>query len=326
MQCARIIGTGGFLPETVWTNAKIETLTDTSDEWIRKRTGIGQRHLARPGEGASDLATPAARNALENAGVVPEELDLILCCTTTPDYLFPATACIIQNNLGATNAAACDVNAACSGFVYGLASANAYILSGMYRTVMVVGSESATNRINWKKRDTAVLFGDGAGAVVLRAEDGDAGILSVCLGADGSGADMLIRPAGGSKLPITKENAEGPDCDVHMKGAELFKRAALLLEQASREAVKRAGVNLDDIALFVPHQANARIIGAAAKRLGLPDEKVMLNIERVANTTAASIPLALHEAVTADRIKKDDLVLIASFGSGLTWGAAVIRW
>ena len=326
MQRARIIGTGEFLPETVWTNAKLETLADTSDEWIRKRTGIGQRHLAKPGEGASDLATPAARNALESAGVVPDELDLILCCTTTPDYLFPATACIIQNNLGAKNAAACDVNAACSGFLYGLASANAYILSGMYRTVVVVGTESATNRINWKKRDTAVLFGDGAGAVVLRAEDGEAGILSTYLGADGSGADLLIRPAGGSKLPITKENAEGPDCDVHMKGAELFKRAALLFEQASREAVKRAGVNLDDIALFVPHQANARIIGAAAKRLGLPDEKVMLNIERVANTTAASIPLALHEAATGGRIKKGDLVLLASFGSGLTWGAAVIRW
>lgn len=326
MQRARIIGTGEFLPETVWTNAKLETLADTSDEWIRKRTGIGQRHLAKPGEGASDLATPAARNALESAGVVPDELDLILCCTTTPDYLFPATACIIQNNLGAKNAAACDVNAACSGFLYGLASANAYILSGMYRTVVVVGTESATNRINWKKRDTAVLFGDGAAAVVLRAEDGEAGILSTYLGADGSGADLLIRPAGGSKLPITKENAEGPDCDVHMKGAELFKRAALLFEQASREAVKRAGVNLDDIALFVPHQANSRIIAAAAKRLGLPDEKVMLNIERVANTTAASIPLALHEAATGGRIKKGDLVLLASFGSGLTWGAAVIRW
>ncbi|MFO7974929.1 MAG: beta-ketoacyl-ACP synthase III [Candidatus Hydrogenedentota bacterium] len=326
MQRARIIGSGGFLPETVWTNAKVETITDTSDEWIRKRTGIGQRHLAGPGEGASDLATPAARQALDRAGATPEDLELILCCTTTPDYLFPATACIIQNNLGAKNAAACDVNAACSGFLYGLASANAYILSGMYRMVLVVGTESATNRINWKKRDTAVLFGDGAGAVVLRAEEGNAGILSTYLGADGSGADLLIRPAGGSKSPITKENAESPDCDVQMKGAELFKRAAVLFEEASREAVKRAGVKLEDIALFVPHQANARIIRAAAKRLGLPDEKVMLNIERVANTTAASIPLALDEAATQGRINEGDTVLLASFGSGLTWGAAVIRW
>lgn len=326
MQRARIISTGGFLPETVWTNAKVETITDTSDEWIRKRTGIGQRHLAGPGEGASDLATPAARQALDRAGATPEDLELILCCTTTPDYLFPATACIIQNNLGAKNAAACDVNAACSGFLYGLASANAYILSGMYRMVLVVGTESATNRINWKKRDTAVLFGDGAGAVVLRAEEGNAGILSTYLGADGSGADLLIRPAGGSKSPITKENAESPDCDVQMKGAELFKRAAVLFEEASREAVKRAGVKLEDIALFVPHQANARIIRAAAKRLGLPDEKVMLNIERVANTTAASIPLALDEAATQGRINEGDTVLLASFGSGLTWGAAVIRW
>lgn len=326
MQRARIIGTGGFLPETVWTNAKLESMMDTTDEWIRKRTGIGQRHLAGPGEGASDLATPAAREALSNAGLEPEALELILCCTTTPDYLFPATACVIQENLGARNAAACDVNAACSGFLYGLASANAYILSGMYRTILVVGSESATNRINWEKRDTAVLFGDGAGAVVVRAEEGDRGILSTYLGADGSGADLLIRPGGGSKIPITKDNAGGPDCDVHMKGAELFKRAALLFEEASMKALERAGLSIEDVDLFVPHQANARIIGAAAKRMGLPDEKVMLNIERVANTTAASIPLALHEALAEGRIHDGDTVLLASFGSGLTWGAAVIRW
>jgi 3-oxoacyl-[acyl-carrier-protein] synthase-3 len=326
MQRARIIGTGGYLPETVWTNAKLETMMDTSDDWIRKRTGIGQRHLAGPGVGASDLAAPAALEALERAELTPNDLELVICCTTTPDYLFPATACIIQDKLGARNAAAFDANAACSGFLYGLASANAYILSGMYRTILVVGTEAATNRLNWQRRDTAVLFGDGAGAVVLRAEEGDRGVLATYLGADGAGGDLLIRPAGGSKLPITKENVGGPECDVQMNGTELFKRAAVLFEEASVAALERAGLSLADIDLFVPHQANARIIGAAAKRMGLPDEKVMLNIERVANTTAASIPLALHEAVNEGRVKEGSIVLLASFGSGLTWGAAVIRW
>ncbi|HOD52210.1 MAG TPA: beta-ketoacyl-ACP synthase III [Candidatus Hydrogenedentes bacterium] len=326
MQRARIIGTGAFLPETVWSNEKLAAMIDTSDEWIRKRTGIGQRHLAGPGEGASDLAVPAVRQALDAAGLKAGELELIVCCTTTPDYLFPATACIIQTALGACNAAAFDVNAACSGFLYGLSSANAYILSGMYRTIAVVGAESATNRLNWERRDTSVLFGDGAGAVVLRAEEGERGILSTYLGADGSGADLLIRLAGGSKFPITKDNAGGPDCDVQMKGPELFKRAAVLFEDASRKAIERAGLQLDDVDLFVPHQANARIIKAAAARLGLPEEKVMLNIEKVANTTAASIPLALHEAAAADRIREGGVVLLASFGSGLTWGAAVVRW
>ena len=323
---ARITGTGGFLPETVYTNAHLETMVDTTDEWIRKRTGIGQRHVAGPGEGASDLAIPAAEEALGNAGVAPADVDLIICCTTTPDYLFPATACIIQDALGARKAAAYDVNAACSGFLYGLTSANAFIVSGMYRTVLVTGTESATNRLNWQKRDTSVLFGDGAGAVVLEADDSGRGILSTYLGADGSGADLLIRPAGGSKVLITKDNLDGPECDVHMKGAELFKRAAVLFEEAAQKALDRAGLSLEDVDLFVPHQANARIIGAAAKRLGLPEDKVMLNIERVANTTAASIPLALHEAVSEGRIREGNTVLLASFGSGLTWGAAVIRW
>jgi len=326
MQRARITGTGGFLPETVWTNAKLESMMDTSDEWIRKRTGIGQRHLAGAGEASSDMGTPAVRDALANAGVAPEEVELVLCCTTTPDYLFPATACLIQDRLGARNAGAFDVNAACSGFVCGLATANAYIRSGVYRTVVVVGAESQTNRLNWTNRDTAVLFGDGAGAVLLQAEDGDRGILSTFLGSDGAGGDLLIIPAGGSKAPVTKENAGGPECDIQMKGAELFKRATALFEEASTKALELAGLRLEDVDVFVPHQANARIIGAAAKRLGLPDEKVVLNIERVANTTSASIPLALHDAVADGRVKEGDTVLLASFGAGLTWGAAVIRW
>lgn len=326
MQRARITGTGGFLPETVWTNAKLESMMDTSDEWIRKRTGIGQRHLAAAGEGSSDLGAPAARDALVNAGVAPEDVELIICCTTTPDYLFPATACLIQDRIGARNAGAFDLNAACTGFVSGLATANAYIRAGVYRTVLVVGTEAQTNRLNWAKRETAVLFGDGAGATLLQAEDGDRGVLSTFLGADGSDGDMLIIPGGGSKAPLTKANMDGSGLDIEMKGAELFKRATVLFEEASMKALESARLRLDDVDLFVPHQANARIIGAAAKRLGLPEEKVVLNLERVANTTSASIPLALHEAVVKGRVKDGDLLLLAGFGAGLTWGAAVIRW
>ncbi|HOF40400.1 MAG TPA: beta-ketoacyl-ACP synthase III [Candidatus Hydrogenedentes bacterium] len=323
---ARITGTGAFLPETVWTNAKLESMMDTSDEWIRKRTGIGQRHLAAAGEGSSDLGAPAARDALVNAGVAPEDVELIICCTTTPDYLFPATACLIQDRIGARNAGAFDLNAACTGFVSGLATANAYIRAGVYRTVLVVGTEAQTNRLNWAKRETAVLFGDGAGATLLQAEDGDRGVLSTFLGADGSDGDMLIIPGGGSKAPLTKANMDGSGLDIEMKGAELFKRATVLFEEASMKALESARLRLDDVDLFVPHQANARIIGAAAKRLGLPEEKVVLNLERVANTTSASIPLALHEAVVKGRVKDGDLLLLAGFGAGLTWGAAVIRW
>ncbi len=323
---ARITGTGGFLPETVWTNAKLESLMDTTDEWIRKRTGIGQRHLAAAGEGSSDLGAPAARDALLNAGVAPEDVELIICCTTTPDYLFPATACMIQERIGAENAGAFDLNAACTGFVTGLATATAYIRAGIYRTVLVVGAEAQTNRLNWAKRETAVLFGDGAGATLLQADEGDRGVLSTFLGADGSGGDMLIIPGGGSKAPLTQENLDGSGLDIEMKGAELFKRATLLFEEASMKALELAGLHLDDVDLFVPHQANARIIGAAARRLGLPEEKVVLNLERVANTTSASIPLALHEAVAEGRVKDGDLLLLAGFGAGLTWGAAAVRW
>lgn len=323
---ARITGTGCHLPEKVCTNADLEKICDTTDEWIRQRTGIHQRHVARKGEGAGELGVHAARRALKAAGLTPEDVDLILCCTTTSDYQFPATACVIQEKLGISGTPAFDVNAACSGFMYGLAVADSFIRSGAYKTVLVVGSEICTNRINYNKRDTAVLFGDGAGAVVMRPEEGERGVLTTHLWADGSGREVLWLPVGGSKIPVTAENVDSDLNTIHMKGKELFKRAVVEFAAAAKTACEAAGVTLDDLGLFIPHQANVRIIEAVGQRLGLPAEKVFINIDKVANCTAASIPLALAQAVEQGRIKDGDLVLLASFGAGLTWASAIIRW
>lgn len=326
MPRSRIIGTGSFLPETVLTNADLEKLVDTSDEWIRQRTGIERRHTAQDGEGTSDLALPAARAALDAAGVAPEDLDLIICCTICGDYLFPATGCLIQDRLGAKNAGAFDLNAACSGFMYGLSTADAYIRAGLYKTILVVAAERVTNRLNWNKRDTAVLFGDGAGAVVLRAEEGDVGVLSSYLASDGSGGDILILPGGGSKHKATAENIDSEIMDIQMKGTDLFKKAVVIFGEAAKVALDKAGVSVDEVDIFVPHQANTRIIATAADRLGMPMEKIYINIDKVGNTVAASIPLALDGAMREGRINQGDLVLLASFGAGLTWASALVRW
>ncbi len=323
---SRIMGTGHFLPEKVLTNKDLEGMMDTSDEWIRQRTGIGQRHVAGPGNGASDLGAPAAIQALDSAGISAEEVDLIICATVTGDQIMPSTACVIQAMIGATKASAYDLNAACSGFLYGLAQADAFIRSGYHKTVLVIGSESITNIVNWDKRDTAVLFGDAAGAAVVRGEEGDQGILATYTGADGEGRELLYRAAGGSKIPITRENAGGPETDIHMNGRELFKQAVPLFAHASHEALKRAGLTIEDVDYFIPHQANIRIINAVAKRLKLPAEKVVVNIENVANTVAATIPVALDEAVRDGRIEPGKLVLLSAIGAGLTWGSVVIRW
>ncbi len=323
---ARVLGTGHYLPEKIVTNFDLEKLMDTTDAWIRQRTGIGQRHASAKGTGASGLGTPAARAALESAGVGTADIDLLICCTTTPDYVFPATGCMIQHQLGMPDTPAFDVNAACSGFLYGLAAANAFICSGAYRTILLIGTEVASNRVNYRKRDTAVLFGDGSGALVLRGEEGDRGILTTHLWSDGSGRDVLWLPAGGSKIPVTKENIDSDENTINMKGKELFKRAIVDLCAAARVAVEAVGVTFDDIALFVPHQANSRIIQAAAERLGLPPERVFINIDKVGNCTAGSIPIALSQAVDEDRIHEGDLILVASFGAGLTWASGIIRW
>jgi len=323
---SRIVGAGHFLPKRVLTNKDLEALCDTTDEWIRQRTGIEQRHAAEPGEGTSDLCTPAVRHAIERAGIAPSEIDLLICCTTTPDYIFPATACVIADNLGLGATPAFDLNAACSGFMYGLAAADAFVRSGAYKTVVLTGGELATNRVAFRKRDTAVLFGDGAGAVVLRAEEGDRGVLTTHLWSDGSGREVLWLPAGGSKIPVTAANVDDDINTIHMKGKDLFRRAVVEFANAANTALEAAGMTFADIDLFIPHQANVRIIEAVAERMGLPAEKCVVNIQKVANCTAGSIPLALSQAYDEGRVKDGSILLLASFGAGLTWASAVVRW
>lgn len=323
---SRIIGTGHYVPAKVLTNSDLERLMDTTDEWIRQRTGILQRHIAAEDEAASDLAAHASRRALENAGISAEELDYIVCATLTPDYFMPSSACLLEHKIGAARAGACDLNAACSGFLYGVQMADALIRAGIHRTVLVVGTEIMTARLDWTKRDTAVLFGDGAGAVVLRAEEGDGGVLSTFTASDGEAYDILIVPAGGSRQAITPDNILELDRGIRMNGRELYKRAIFAFGDAIEQALNRAGVCVDDVDVFVPHQANKRIIASAADRIGLPEEKIYLNVDRVANTSAASIPIALDQAVAEGRIRRGSLVLLAAFGAGLTWASAVIRW
>lgn len=322
----RIIGTGSYLPEKVLTNFDLEKFVDTTDEWIVQRTGIRQRHLAEPGTGSSDMGAEAAKRALQSAGIPASELDLIICCTTTADYQFPSTACLLQGHIGAENAAAFDVGAACSGFIYGLSTADAYLRTGAYKTVLLVGADLLSNRLNWEKRETAVLFGDGAGAVILRREEGTSGLVTTYLRADGQFSKLLVLPGGGSRRPITPEVLTSGELDIVMDGKELFKKAIVAFCDACTRALEQAGMTIDDLDLFIPHQANTRIIFAATDRLGLPREKVFTNIEHVANTTAASIPIALDEALAAGRIKSGDKILLAAFGAGLTWGAAIINW
>lgn len=323
---ARIVGTGHYLPERVLTNTDLEHLMDTTDEWIRQRTGILQRHIAADDEAASDLAAHASKRALEAAAVSADEIDFIFCATLTPDYFMPSSACLVQHKLGAKRAGACDINAACSGFVYALQHADALVRAGVHRTILIAGSEIMTARLDWTKRDTAVLFGDGAGAVVVQAHDGDAGVLSTYTASDGGGYDILMVPAGGSAQVITPENINALNRGILMNGRELYKRAIHAFGDAVEQALRRANVSVGEIDIFVPHQANRRIIAAACERIGLPEQKVFLNLDQVANTSAASIPIALDQAYAQGRIRKGSLVLLAAFGAGLTWGSAVVRW
>lgn len=323
---ARIIGTGHYLPEKLVTNDDLSKFVDTSDEWIRQRSGIEQRYFAAADQAVSDLGTEAGRKALEDAGVAPEEVDYVICATLTPDFNMPSSACVIQHNLGACNAGASDLNAACSGFVYALQHADALIRAGVHKTILVVGAEKLSDHLFWDKRDTAVLFGDGAGAAVLRGCDGEHGILSTYTRSDGSAADILSVPSGGTRTPITPENVNTVERGVSMNGRELYKRAIGAFGEAIEMALQQTGLNVDDIDLFIPHQANKRIIDSAVKRVGLADEKIYLNLMKVANTSAASIPIAIDEARKEGRIKDGDTVLLAAFGGGLTWASAMIRW
>lgn len=320
----RIIGTGRYLPEKIMTNHDLSEIMDTSDEWIRQRTGILQRHIAAENEGPSDMGAVAVRRALDAAGLSPKDVDYLICATITPDYLFPASACVMQHLLGMKNAGAMDINAACSGFLYGLQVADAFIRGGTHRTVVVVGAEVLTRRINWNDRNTAVLFGDGAGAVVVQADFKGRGVLSTYTNADGSDADILSIPMGGTKNVVTPDNVH--EMKLSMDGRALYRRAVHAFGDATEKALEPTGIRAEDITWFVPHQANMRIIEAVAHRLKMPEDRIFTNLERVANTSAASIPIALDEMVELNKLQDGDLLLMAAFGAGLTWAGSVVRW
>jgi 3-oxoacyl-[acyl-carrier-protein] synthase-3 len=322
-----VAGTGRYLPERVLTNADLEKMVDTSDEWIWTRTGIRERRLAADGEASSDMGSKAALQALEDAGVSAEEVGLIIVATVTPDMPFPSTACLVQAKIGAKNAMCFDLEAACSGFIYSLETARALCSTGTCDTALVIGSDKMSGFVDWEDRATCVLFGDGAGAFVLRAGDADgAGILSAVLGADGTLSDLLTIPGGGSLHPASHETIDDRMHFVKMEGNVVFKQAVRGMSDAAAEALSRSGLSGADVDWVVPHQANMRIIRAVADRMGVSLDRVCINMEHVGNTTAASVPLAFRDAVDDGRIKKGDVVLFTVFGGGLSWGAAVIRY
>jgi len=321
-----IIGIGNFLPEKVLTNKDLEKIVDTSDEWIVDRTGIKERRIVEQGEATSDLAARAAEEALKDAGVSPDEIDLIIVATATPDMLFPSTACLVQDKIKASKAAAFDLSAGCSGFVYALVVGSQFIQTGLYKKVLVIGAETLSKITDWTDRNTCVLFGDGAGAAVLGEVPAGYGLLGSELGADGSGGEFLSVPAGGSRMPATSESVAQGLHYLQMSGSDVFKFAIKVMGEAAVKALDHAGLSSEDVDCFIPHQANIRIIQSAAKRLKLPMEKVMINVEKYGNTSAASIPIAMKEALQKNSIKNDDIVVLVGFGAGLTWASCVIKW
>ena len=326
MISAGILGLGSYAPEQILTNVDLEQVVDTTDEWIRSRTGIRERRIAVAGEKTSDLACRAALAALSDAGLAAEDVDLVMVCTVSGDALFPATASIVQHAIGAKNAAAFDLAAGCSGFIYGLATAAQFIHTGFYRRILVVGAETLSRITNWRDRSTCVLFGDGAGAAVVGPVEEGAGFLSFDLGSDGGGAEQLAVVPGGWGHPLTT-GSDGPLAQsIRMAGAEVFRFAVVILEESTRRALDRAGLSVSDLDLLVPHQANTRIIDAAAKRLSIPEERVFSNVERYGNTSAASIPLALDEARREGRLMDGAIVALVGFGAGLSWASCVMRW
>lgn len=322
----RVTGTGSAVPEKILTNFDIEKLVDTSDEWIVTRSGIRERRIASEGEFTSTFATRAALNALQMAGVAPEELDMIIVATVTPDFQFPSTACLVQSNIKAHNAAAFDVSAACSGFIYALSTADKFIRSGAVRKALVIGAEVLSRIVDWSDRNSCILFGDGAGAVVVEADSGEKGILDSMLKSDGSYWDLLYLPAPGSRNPASQRVVDERLMYLRMQGNDVFKLAVRAMEEAANQVLTAGGYSCDDIDLFIPHQANKRIIDAIGKRLALPDDKVYVNLDRFGNTSAASIPIALDEANRTGRLHSGDLLLIDSFGGGLTWAAMSMIW
>ncbi len=321
----KILGTGSSVPERIITNFDLEKMVDTSDEWITTRTGIKERRIAQEEESTSTFALLAAQRALQAAQVSPEELDLIIVATVTPDMLFPATACLLQRELKAHKAASFDLEAGCTGFVYALSLAEKYLRGGGGEKALVVGAETLSKILDWEDRSTCVLFGDGAGAAVLGLSK-EEGIIATYLGSDGGGAHLLELPAGCSRMPASLDTVNSRLHYIKMNGNEVFKFAVKIMEEASLEVIKRGQVEIDEVSLFIPHQANIRIINSAAKRLGIPEEKVFVNVHKYGNTSSASVPLALDEAYREGKIKRSDLVLLVGFGAGLTWGSALIRW
>jgi 3-oxoacyl-[acyl-carrier-protein] synthase-3 len=323
---AGILGTGHSYPEGILTNADLETMVETSDDWITSRTGIKQRRKAAPGEYTSQFAVRAARQAIERAGLQPEDIDLILCATVTPDQILPSTGCIIQAALGANKAAAMDLVAACSGFLYGLTVADTMLRTGQSKYALVIGAEILTQYVDYTDRQTCVLFGDGAGAAVLGPVDGDRGILAARIRSDGRYLEQLYSPGGGTRRRPTAETLAAGDHFFKMKGNELFKVAVRSMAEISREVLEEAGLSAADVKLFIPHQANQRITDAVANKLDVNTERVYSNIAMHGNTSSASIPIGLDECVEAGKIQTGDLILLASFGGGVTWGAVALRW
>ncbi len=326
MTCSRIVGTGSYLPERVLTNFDLEKTLDTSDEWIVTRTGIRERRIAGEGEYTSDLGTRAARRALDMAGLSATDIDLILVATVTGDFSWPATACLVQSQLGADRAFAFDLSAACSGFVYGLATADSFLRAGSARRVLVIGAEIFSRIVDWEDRTTCVLFGDGAGAVILERQEGDRGVLSTHLHTDGSNWELLYQLGFGSRNPASGKGGKKKLPFIQMQGNEVFKVAVRSLYEVALEALEANHMTVEDVDYFLPHQANRRILEATAKRLDLPLDKVVMNVDRVGNTSGASIPVALDELNRSGRLKEGDILLLDAFGGGFTWGSALIRW
>ncbi|HHW02910.1 MAG TPA: ketoacyl-ACP synthase III [Thermoanaerobacterales bacterium] len=325
MKKAGIIGIGSYVPDKVLSNFDLEKMVDTSDEWIKTRTGISFRRIGPENACTSDLGVEAAKRALEHAKLSPEDIDLIIVASASPDMIFPSTACIIQSKIGAMKAAAFDLQAGCTGFVYALTAAAQFIGTGLYKNILVIGAEMLSRITDWEDRNTCVLFGDGAGAAVVSVVE-DGGVISSVLGADGSGADLLALPAGGSREPASPDTITNRRHYIFMNGNEVFKFAVRILEEAARKAAEKANLTIEDVDYIVPHQANIRIIDAAIKRLKFPKEQVIVNLDKYGNMSSASIPVALDEAYREKKIKKGDKLILVGFGAGLTWGANLLEW
>ena len=321
-----IVGTGSYAPDRILTNAELEKMVDTSDEWIVTRTGIRERHIAAAEQATSDLAAEAARRALADAGVKAEDVGLIVVATITPDMGFPSTACLVQTLIGAENAFCFDLEAACSGFIFALETAKNYVASGTVETALVIGAEKMSAFVDWKDRNTCVLFGDAAGAAVVQARNAPHGLMASAFGSDGSLGELLMLPAGGSRRPASEQTVKDRLHYLQMAGREVFKHAVNNMVKSSKEAIRRAGLTAHDIDWIIPHQANLRIIDAIADRLGEPREKLVINLDRYGNTSAATITVALDELARSGKLKKGHRILLTAFGGGFTWGASVVEW